>query len=237
MTDDAPSNERFDAADAGLALLGFAAGSMDALAFFHLGAVFPSAMTGNTALLGLTLGRGDLIAASRPLAAFAGFFAGAAIAARIALGSPGRSTAAVVALLLTIETGLLAAFSFGWRMSGPQIAGAGLYGLIVIASLAMGVQSAAARLIGRSGITTIVFTSTLTSVAGSVTEALFRRPHKLPFGAKRQISIFLSYGGGAVVAGLLSSHKPLIVFLPLMAALRALVFLRRIARSAGTAGN
>jgi hypothetical protein len=31
--------ERVDAADAGLALLGFASGSMDALAFFNLGEV------------------------------------------------------------------------------------------------------------------------------------------------------------------------------------------------------
>jgi hypothetical protein len=48
-------------------MLGFASGSMDALAFFNLGEVFPSAMTGNTALLGLALGQGDVIAASRPL--------------------------------------------------------------------------------------------------------------------------------------------------------------------------
>jgi uncharacterized membrane protein YoaK (UPF0700 family) len=56
--------ERVDWGDVGLALLGFASGSMDALAFFNLGEVFPSAMTGNTALLGLALGQGHLIAAS-----------------------------------------------------------------------------------------------------------------------------------------------------------------------------
>jgi uncharacterized membrane protein YoaK (UPF0700 family) len=39
--------EHADFADVGLALLGFASGSMDALAFFNLGQVFPSAMTGN----------------------------------------------------------------------------------------------------------------------------------------------------------------------------------------------
>src|ERR1700740_1014542 len=73
--------EHADFADVGLALLGFASGSMDALAFFNLGQVFPSAMTGNTALLGLALGQGDVIAALRPLIAFAGFLAGAAAAA------------------------------------------------------------------------------------------------------------------------------------------------------------
>ena len=54
--------EQVDSSDVGLALLGFASGSMDALAFFNLGEVFPSAMTGNTALLGLALGQGHVIA-------------------------------------------------------------------------------------------------------------------------------------------------------------------------------
>ena len=61
-----PPKEQVDSSDVGLALLGFASGSMDALAFFNLGEVFPSAMTGNTALLGLALGQGHVIAASRP---------------------------------------------------------------------------------------------------------------------------------------------------------------------------
>lgn len=39
-----------------LALLAVAAGSVDVLAFAGLGGVLPSAMTGNTALLGRALG-------------------------------------------------------------------------------------------------------------------------------------------------------------------------------------
>jgi hypothetical protein len=50
MADVDSPKEHVDSGDVGLALLGFAAGSMDALAFFNLGEVFPSAMTGNTAL-------------------------------------------------------------------------------------------------------------------------------------------------------------------------------------------
>ncbi|SFK24036.1 YoaK family protein [Methylocapsa palsarum] len=233
MKDAASASERFDAADAGLALLGLAAGSMDALAFFHLAAVFPSAMTGNTALLGLALGRGDLVAASSPLTAFAGFFVGAALAARIDLAARGRPASRVVVLLLAIETGLLAAFVAGWRLGGPPSHGAGAYGLIGIASLAMGVQSAAARLVGRSGISTVVFTSTLTSIAAAVAEALDRRPRALSCAALRQAGIVLSYGAGAVLAGLLAAHKPSVVFLPLLAVLGALAFLRRAGPGAG----
>ncbi len=72
--------ERLELLDVALALLSFAAGAMDALAFFSLGEVFPSAMTGNTALLGLALGQGHLTRASRPFVAFVGFLAGGALA-------------------------------------------------------------------------------------------------------------------------------------------------------------
>ena len=78
-----PPKEQVDSSDVGLALLGFASGIMDALAFFNLGEVFPSAMTGNTALLGLALGQGHVVAASRPFVAFVGFLTGAAAAAAI----------------------------------------------------------------------------------------------------------------------------------------------------------
>lgn len=44
-----------DARDLGLVSLAMAAGGMDVLAFTHLANVLPSAMTGNTALLGLAL--------------------------------------------------------------------------------------------------------------------------------------------------------------------------------------
>ena len=50
MADVDSPKKRVEPGDFGLALLSFASGSMDALAFFNLGQVFPSAMTGNTAL-------------------------------------------------------------------------------------------------------------------------------------------------------------------------------------------
>jgi Protein of unknown function (DUF1275) len=104
--------EHADFADLGLALLGFASGSMDALAFFNLGQVFPSAMTGNTALLGLALGQGDVIAALRSLIAFAGFLAGAAAAAAsVDLWLYKLPAPRGVCWLLALEACLLAAFA------------------------------------------------------------------------------------------------------------------------------
>jgi uncharacterized membrane protein YoaK (UPF0700 family) len=223
--------EHVDSEDVGLALLGFAAGSMDALAFFNLGEVFPSAMTGNTALLGLALGQGHVIAASRPFIAFAGFLAGAAAAAAsVDLWLHKLPTPRAVYWLFALEACLLAAFALAWQFIGWPIAGVGLYGLIVLASSGMGIQSVAARLVARSGIATVVFTSTLTSIVTSAIEAMLRPPHRLPFAAKRQIGIFLIYGLGAAICGLLASHGTLIAFLPFVAVVGAASFQRRAGR-------
>ena len=77
------SPEALDGPDIGLALLALGAGSMDALGFFALGGALPSAMTGNTALLGLALGQGHPVAAAPPFAAGLGFVLGAALAAAL----------------------------------------------------------------------------------------------------------------------------------------------------------
>jgi len=235
MADVDSPREHADSADAGLALLGFASGSMDALAFFNLGAVFPSAMTGNTALLGLALGQGDVIAASRPFIAFAGFLAGAAAAAAsVDLWLDKLPVPRAVCWLLALEACLLAAFALSWHFIGRPMAGAGLYGFIAVASSGMGIQSVAARLAGRPGITTVVFTSTLTSIVSSATEALLRPPHRLPFATKRQISMFLIYGVGAAIAGLLSSHGAWIAFLPFVAVAGAAGFHHRAGQQNGS---
>ena len=120
MADARPVEERIDNSDFGLALLGFASGSMDALAFLNLRQVFPSAMTGNTALLGLALGQGNLVAASRPLVAFAGFLtAASAAAAGVDLWLDGCPVSRAVRWLLAVEACLLAMFAVAWQFSRP----------------------------------------------------------------------------------------------------------------------
>ncbi len=234
MTDVDSPEERAEAGDFGLALLSFASGSMDALAFFNLGQVFPSAMTGNTALLGLALGQGHLIEASHPFIAFAGFLTGAAVAtASVELWLHKLSISRAVCRLLALESCLLAAFALAWQFIDWPIAGVGLYGLIVTASSGMGIQSVAARLVGRSGITTVVFTSTLTAIVTSATEAMLRPSHSLPLATKRQIGTFLIYGVGAGICGLLASHAASIAVLPFVAVVGAAAFHWRAGQQAG----
>jgi uncharacterized membrane protein YoaK (UPF0700 family) len=81
--DKAGPPERLDGPDLGLAMLAIGAGSMDAFGLFALGGALPSAMTGNTALLGLALGQGHPTAAAPPFAAGTGFVLGAALASAL----------------------------------------------------------------------------------------------------------------------------------------------------------
>ena len=57
-------------------LLAWAAGSVDAIGFLGLGHVFTANMTGNTVLLGLSLGEGRSLAALANVTALSGFILG-----------------------------------------------------------------------------------------------------------------------------------------------------------------
>lgn len=86
----------------------------------------------------------------------------------------------------------------------------------------MGIQSVAAPQDGRPGVTTVVFTSTLTAIVIAVTGAVLGSPHRLGVAAKRQTFMFLAYGVGAVTGGFLTWRAiDAIPFLPLLAALAA----------------
>jgi uncharacterized membrane protein YoaK (UPF0700 family) len=224
MSQDDSSKEHAELVELVLAFLSFASGSMDALAFFNLGQVFPSAMTGNTALLGLELGQGRLAEASHPLIAFIGFIIGAAIASlSVETCFSKFSMSTSVGWLLTLESLTLAAFALVWRLNVQMSGYVSLYWFIIIASSAMGIQSIVARLIDRYGISTVVFTSTLSSIVALTTRAMVQRPHVLPFATKRQVGMFLTYGAGAGVGGGLASIPMTFTVLPFAAVLGATV--------------
>ncbi len=66
-----------------LLLLTWAAGHVDAISYLELGHVFTAMMTGNTVLLAVALGQGEIMAVWRSILALAGFVGGAAVAAVI----------------------------------------------------------------------------------------------------------------------------------------------------------
>jgi uncharacterized membrane protein YoaK (UPF0700 family) len=200
-----------------LLLLAFASATTDILAFIGLGAVFTSAMTGNTAMLGIGIGEGHAAAASRALAALLGFLAGAVGATLLGhLRRPDALTAA-----LAFEALCLALFVVVWIGWGPGTEA--LYPLIVLSAVGMGAQSVGARRIDLPGIPTVVFTSTLTNICMAATEAALRR-QPLSADAIRQIAAFFTYLCGAALAGVLGAHGlGSIVWLPLVAVFAALM--------------
>ena len=126
----------------GLALLSFAAGSMESLGFLTLGDVFTSAMTGNTILLGIALGPGRMSAALHSLAAVIGYAVGIAAAAM-----PVRTTRPDVERALALEFIFLAGFAGLCTVCGGPTSPSAIYGLIIVSAVAIELQGAVA---GRS---------------------------------------------------------------------------------------
>jgi uncharacterized membrane protein YoaK (UPF0700 family) len=193
-----------------LALLASTAGSMDAIAFLTLGNVFTSAMSGNTVLLGLSLGQGRLSAASYAFVAFIGYVVGAASGA-LPLRAPARS----IEWTLTAEILFLAAFALLWIVRGGATTPIEIYVLIILSAVAMGLQGAVGRAIGIPGVPTIVITSTLTAIIGTIAEqAMSHDRPALSQSTRHQITTFASYLLSAIVAGFAVAHSP--GFVPLI---------------------
>jgi uncharacterized membrane protein YoaK (UPF0700 family) len=212
-------HERLTPTDAGLALLALASGSSDAIAFLTLGKTFTSAMTGNTALLGIAVSQGHLADALSCFSALGGFVVGAVLAATIGEVRAHLATARALRPLYAIEAVCLVAFAVLWSLGAHPIQGGLLFGLILLSAAGMGIQSVIARRINAPGINTIVFTSTLVSIIMSIVGAVVRRARPVVgFAARRQAAIFVTYAIGATAGGVLTGRElAWVAFLPLLA--------------------
>jgi uncharacterized membrane protein YoaK (UPF0700 family) len=213
--------------DIGLVSLAVASGATDVTTFLSIGDVFTSAMTGNTALLGVALSQGRIVPATHPLTALLGFALGASLGAAINLRKR-QSNASLfdtIRLLLLMEIGCLALFGAILTSTGPPPESAVLYLLIVLSAIGMGVQGIAARQINAPGINTIVFTTTLISIVIGLSATFMRPPDArgLNPDTKRQIGMFLAYAGGAIFAGLLAGAAlSVLAWVPALAVVLAL---------------
>ena len=227
MTRGGSLRERIAIMDLGLAALAMGSGATDVTSFLTLGDVFTSAMTGNTALLGIALGQGRILAATHSFSALVGFALGASLAAVMYHRMPPsrRATVGAIRPLLLTEILCLAVFAAILTSTGAPAESVALYALILLSAIGMGIQGVVARHINSPGINTIVFTSTIISIVMSLTGTLTRRsgsggvhPH-----TKRQIGMFLAYGFGALLAGILArSALAVVAWIPMLAVLAAL---------------
>jgi uncharacterized membrane protein YoaK (UPF0700 family) len=196
-------------------LLTIGTGGTDVLSLTRLGGVFASVMTGNLVLLGLAAARASAELAGHTGVAIGGYVLGVAIGARVIALAPRRRRQAgqraagpegwpaMVTAALVLELVLLAVLAAGWELTGPHPAGARQYLLLVTATVAMGIQSAAVRGFGRGEYATTYLTGTLTSlIAGLVTPGTRRRP------GWRQPGALLALAAGALINGILVAHAP-----------------------------
>ena len=210
----------------GLTLLSLASGCTDVLSFIKLGEVFTSAMTGNTALLAIAIGRGQMLAASRSLTALLGFVLGAAVATLVYASGHGEQNARrTLRQLLLLELVFLGSCAALWSVSRVPVQGSTLYIVILLSAVSMGIQGVVARRINSPGISTIVFTSVLISMVMSLTGKIGRPagPPTPPANSKTHFGTFAAYGCGAALAGILVSHYlGWLVWIPMAAVLLAL---------------
>lgn len=152
-------------------LLAGAAGCLDAVGYLMLG-LFTANMTGNTILLGLSLGREAWADALNNVLALAAFVSGA--------GAGTITTRGVrrISRGLGLEAAVLAGAVAVWSLFGAprgRVGEPAVYWLIVLLSAAMGIQSATVRRVGEQRIATTYVTGTLTTLATDAASDLFDR--------------------------------------------------------------
>ena len=192
-----------------LLLTALAAGAVDVIGFATLGGVFASAMTGNFALLAYYVAQSDAQSAMGSVVALSGFVLGCALGV---LQRRSRAQGQALSLLLTTEAGLLLFFAL-YAMWTPHVAHAPSDHLqILLLAVAMGVQAVIGQTIS---LTTIVFTTTLTKLVGTIADSLANGDALGLKDVKIQSAVVVSYLFGALLAGALVVHNAeAVVLLP-----------------------
>lgn len=152
-------------------LLAGAAGCLDAVGYLTLG-LFTANMTGNTILLGLSVGREAWADAMHNIVALAAFVCGAGA------GTAATRVAGRIARGLGVEAVVLAAAVAVWVLFGSprgRIGEPAAYWLIALLSAAMGMQSATVRRVGEHRVATTYVTGTLTTLATDTASDLLDR--------------------------------------------------------------
>jgi uncharacterized membrane protein YoaK (UPF0700 family) len=205
-----------------LLLTAFAAGAVDIISFATLGGVFASAMTGNFALLAYYVAQSDSQSAMGSVVALIGFAVGCAVGVLLRRG---RAQEQALNVLLAGEAGLLLFFAL-YAMWTPHIAHAPSDHLqILLLAVAMGLQAVIGQTIS---LTTIVFTTTLTKLVGTIADSIANGDVSGLKDVKIQGALVVSYLFGALLSGALIVRKmDDVVLLPFIGVALAFVMYRR----------
>jgi uncharacterized membrane protein YoaK (UPF0700 family) len=183
-------------------------------------------MTGNTILLGLSIGQGKLATSLHSLAALAGFFAGSILGGFI-IEDTKKAWSQYITLSIAIETIIIFLLVVIWLDEGDPLSNFVLYISIVLSAIAMGIQSATIRHLNIPGVVTTFLTGTLTSIGMSAVTGFrsgFKKkikrelpglplPKNLEQRIELQVIIFMAYGITAVITGWMEYHNILLLAL------------------------
>lgn len=162
------------------------AGYVDAIGYTTLGGVFAANMTGNTVLIAIAAGHGDLGRVVNYASTLTAFLAGAIVASvlRRITGGPVAALVAAAALVLAAAIAALPPL--------PSLA---------LIAVAMGFQGAAITRFGGANMSTVVVTATIVRLADHLVEnVLPERRGALPGAARLDALAWLAYGAGAALA-------------------------------------
>lgn len=201
-------------------LLCMSSGIVDVVGYLSLGHVFTANMTGNIVLMGLAIGKVEGLAVLRSVTALVGFIAGTAIAALIVNKDKKPSLwPKSVTYALSIEGIILIIFAItSSRVSDSE---SWVYFFIILLSIAMGMQTTAARRLGIAGISTTVLTNNLANVVEDVIQQLrllFGRNTKMTFSPDSLLRLMavVIYCLGAIIGTIAEVSHPLgIVWVPI----------------------
>ncbi len=215
--------------DTMLVLLSCIAGSVDVMSYYRLGHVFTANMTGNTILLGLAIGQGKVASSLHSLAALAGFFTGSLTGAMF-IENTKKSWSRYVTINITIETIILFILVLIWFEQPEKLSNFVLYVSILLAGIAMGIQSVTIWHLRIPGVVTTFLSGTVTSIGMSAARGVnngfgkkikerfpeLPMPKTLYQRIELQLIVFFFYGCTAVLTGWLEfKGSYLIPLLPL----------------------
>lgn len=152
-------------------------------------------MTGNIVLMGIAVGQGQALSTVRSGLALAGFIVGVVLGTVVTRAGhedemwPERVTAA-----LGLELLLLASLAAGWLVMGGRPGNPEIGALIGMSALAMGTQTAAARRLPVTGVSTTFVTGMLTTL---ITQLIALTGSRMEWA--RWGSVLLAYLVGAGV--------------------------------------
>ena len=216
--------------DSLLVALTVASGAVDAISYFGLGKTFSAFMTGNVVFLGFGIANLRGPAVQPVVCALATFAVGSYFGLRFTTlrqdaGLWPRSVSILLAIVAVSEVGFLVL----WSATAGQPSTGLTDLLLMMFSLAMGIQTAAVRSLGVQGVFTTAGTFTLVQFAG--TFAGSRSRAEIP----RLAGVLLGLVAGAVAGGLLFLHaRSYAPVLPLAITVLVILAGRTVERSRAT---